>query len=79
MIGYQVVAVYPSGRRYPVREPHETIGSALAHRDRAIRALDRDRRPGEDWTYAVDVRYIGADGQLHWRGNVDAPVTSCTL
>jgi len=47
---YQVVAVYPSGNRYPVRAPHETRAGADWHRE----LCERDADPRDGWVYAVD-------------------------
>ena len=63
---YQVVAVYPSGTRYPVRDPHETLNGARSHLD----ACRRDADPQDTWNYCVDMYYIGSDGQCHWKGGV---------
>jgi hypothetical protein len=72
---YQVVAVYPSGRRYPVRKPHDSLERAQWH----VEWCERDADPRDTWRYEIDVRYVGSDGQIHWRGNVDTPVTSCKV
>jgi hypothetical protein len=64
---YQVVAVYPSGGRYDVREPHDTLEAAVWHRELCERSADA----ADGWRYEVDVTYTGADGQRHWRGRVD--------
>ena len=45
------------------------------HRDAALRQLE----PLDSYTYQVDVRYVGADGQLHWRGNIDTATSSVQL
>jgi uncharacterized protein YjlB len=63
---FQVVAVYPSGHRYEVRAPHDTLEGAVAH----CRACEVDSDPRDTWTYQVDVYYTGSDGCRHWRGNV---------
>lgn len=63
MAAFQVVAVYPSGRRFPVRDAHDSFLRAEWHRERCAVTLD----PGESWTYAVDVTYRGADGCAHTR------------
>ena len=67
MARFQVVAVYPSGTRYPVRAPHAQFLSAVWHRRLCERAAD----PRDTWVYEIDMTYTGVDGQRHWRGDVD--------
>ena len=63
---FQVVAVYPSGTRYAIRKPHETLAGAELH----LNACRRDADPRDTWFYCVDRYYIGTDGQTHWTGGV---------
>lgn len=74
MASYQVVAVYPSGRRYEIRNPHPTLAAAQWHLYCANRQHD-----DPTYHYAIDATYIGADGQQHWRASVDAPCSDCQV
>ncbi len=63
---FQVVAVYPSGVRYAVRDFHRTMDKAEWHKA----ACECDSDPQDTWRYEIDVTYTGSDGQRHWRANV---------
>ena len=63
MATFQVVAVYPSGNRYPVRGAHDGFIRALCHRA----WCERDADPRDPWTYEVDM--TRADGSV--KRNVD--------
>jgi hypothetical protein len=45
---YQVYANYPSGNRYPVREPHETRAGASWHVELCRKSAD----PRDTWMYS---------------------------
>jgi len=66
MAEFQVVAVYPSGRRFAVRDAHDSFSRAETHRSRCETTSD----PRDEWTYEIDVSYTGADGQTHKRFGV---------
>lgn len=54
---YQVVAVYPSGRRFPVRAPHDSFDGALWHKEaceRFVRECEPDERQDIN-VYEIDV------------------------
>src|SRR5437868_6815811 len=63
---FQVVAVYPSGTRYAIRDPHETLERADLH----LGWCRRDADPEDTWIYCVDRYHVGTDGQIHWTGGV---------
>jgi hypothetical protein len=56
MAKFQVVAVYPSGNRYPVRAPWPSLPRAEAHRA----ACEHAAGPLDAWTYEVDA--LAEDG-----------------